>query len=57
MNKNAIIGLMLVLAAGLLACVLASSNGGVIEGLVGKAVWYVPYVALVGGVRKLGAAR
>jgi len=29
----------------------------VAEGLVGKAVWYLPYVALVGGVRRLVRVR
>lgn len=55
MNKNAIIGLMLVIAAGTLACVLASSGGSVAEGLVGKAVWYAPYVALIGGIKVMRA--
>jgi len=53
MNKNKVIGLVLVASAAALACVIASSNGGVAEGLVGKAVWYLPYLAFVGGIRKL----
>jgi len=57
MNRNAVIGLMLVVTAVILACLVASSGGGVAEGLVGKGVWYLPYVALVGGVRALVRAR
>ena len=57
MNKNAIIGLMLVVSAGGLAGVCAASSGGVAESLFGKAIWYLPYLALVGGVRQLARAR
>lgn len=57
MNKNAVIGLALVIAAGTLACVLASTEGGLVKSLVGKAVWYAPYVVLVGGIRKLVRVR
>lgn len=57
MKKNAILGLMLVLAAGVLTGVFAASKGGAAEGLVGKAVWYLPYAVLVGGVRTLVRAR
>jgi len=57
MNKNKVIGLALVASAAVLACVIASSNGGVAEGLVGKAVWYLPYAVMVGGVQRLIRAR
>jgi len=57
MNENAVIGILLVLVAGVLAYVLAASEGGLVESLVGKAVWYLPYAALVGGLRKLSRVR
>jgi len=53
MNRNAIIGLALILAAGVLACVCVSARGGLADGLFGKALWYLPYVALVAGVREI----
>jgi len=53
MNRNAVVGIVLVFVAGALACVLAASDGGVAGCLLGKAVWYLPYAALVGGVRRL----
>jgi len=57
MNKNAMIGLMLVIAAGVLSGVCASAHGGSADGLFGKALWYLPYVAFVGGIRSLFRAR
>lgn len=54
MNKNKVIGIGLVIAAATLACAIASSGNGSAGGLVGKAVWYLPYVALVCGIRRLG---
>jgi len=57
MNKNAIIGLALVAFAVALSCVLAGSVGEATKGLLGKAVWYLPYAAFVGGVRNLFLAR
>jgi len=57
MDKNKIIGIGLVIAAAALACAIASSDGGAAGGLIGKAVWYLPYVALVGGVRCLARVR
>ncbi|MGN0832511.1 MAG: hypothetical protein ACI4RD_02525 [Kiritimatiellia bacterium] len=57
MNRNAVIGLMLVVSAGALAGVCVAANGGVAESLFGKAIWYLPYVALVVGVRQLARAR
>jgi len=56
-NRNAVIGLALVVVAGVLACVLAGSAGGAARDLLGKAAWYLPYAALVGGVRNLVRAR
>jgi len=55
MNRNTVIGLALVLVAGALTYVFAFS--GALSGLFGKAVWYLPYVALVGGIRQLVRAR
>lgn len=57
MNKNAVIGLALVIIAGVLAYLVASSSDGALVGLFGKATWYAPYVVLVGGVRNLLRAR
>ena len=50
MKKNMVLGMAFVaMAAGLSAWVL-TLGGSALEMLVGKAVWYVPYVALVAGV-------
>jgi len=57
MNKNAVIGLLLVGVSGVLTYVLAATEVGLAEDLVGKAVWYLPYVALVGGLRELNRLR
>jgi len=57
MNKNAMVGLVLVIAAGVLAGLCASAQGGFANGLFGKAVWYLPYAVLVAGVRNLARAR
>lgn len=56
-RKNVVIGLAFVAFAGVLAYAVASSTGGVLSELFGKAVWYVPYAALVCGVRALLRAR
>ena len=56
MNSRNILGITLALVAVALVCVLASSLGDTAAKLVGKAVWYAPYVALVGAVRCLKAA-
>lgn len=49
-RKNFVLGVVfVVLAVGLSAWVM-TLGGSVLEMLVGKAVWYVPYVALVAGV-------
>ena len=55
MNKSSknILGLGLIAVTAILAYVLASSAGESAVGLVGKAVWYLPYVSLVGAVRCL----
>lgn len=55
MNKSSknIMGLGLIAVTAILACVLASSAGESAVRLVGKAVWYLPYVSLVGAVRCL----
>jgi len=57
MNRNAVVGIGLVVVAVVAAGVLAASQGGAVEGLLGKSLWYLPYVAAVGGVRKLVRAR
>lgn len=57
MNRNTVIGFTLVAAAGALAYLVASSNGGVVSELFGKATWYAPYVMLVGGIQSLRRAR
>jgi len=57
MNRNAIVGLIFVIAAGALACVCASARICLATDLLGKAVWYLPYVSLVVGVRVLVRAR
>jgi len=56
MNRNALIGLTLVIAAGALGCLCASAKGGLVDGLFGMALWYLPYVALVVGIRRLARA-
>ena len=53
MNKNLMTGTALVALAVILAMGVAALRGSALEMLVGKAVWYVPYVALVGGVERL----
>lgn len=52
-NSKNVIGLALIVLATSLACVLVSSAGESAVRLVGKAAWYLPYVALVGAVRCL----
>jgi len=50
MNKRKMIGLVSVFVSLVLAgCILAQGEG-VVTGFFGKAVWYLPYVALVKGV-------
>ena len=53
MNRNMVLGLAFVALAAALAVWVATLHGGMLEMLVGKAVWYVPYVALVAGVDQL----
>ena len=53
MNKNKMIGLGLVASALVLIGLCASSQGDVLAGYVGKAMWYLPYAVLVSGVRHL----
>ena len=56
MNKNAYIGFALLAAAAAIACLIPTYAGSVAARLVGKAVWYLPYAALVGGFRFLARA-
>jgi len=53
MKKNKVVGLALIASAAALVCVIIAVDGGVAKGLVGEAIWYLPYVVLVGGVRRL----
>ena len=53
MNKNVMMGMTLVALAAILAVGVVALRGSALELLVGKAIWYVPYVALVGGVERL----
>jgi len=57
MNKNAVIGFALIVAAGALALAVAASSSTIVEEMVGKAAWYLPYAALLAGVRKLVRVR
>lgn len=56
MNKNTLIGLALVVLSVALIGVISTSAGDTAARLVGKAVWYLPYASLIGGVRFLAAA-
>ena len=51
MNNRNIIGIMLIVAAVALACLISSPAGEPATRLLGKALWYLPYVAVVGSVR------
>lgn len=53
MNKNMVLGLAFVALSAALAVWVSALRGGTLEMLVGKAVWYLPYVALVAGVDQL----
>ena len=56
MNSKNIIGIGLVAVSATLVCVLASAIGDGATRLLGKAIWYLPYATLVGGIRFLVAA-
>ena len=56
MNSRNIIGIALVAVAASLIWGITSSVGESAVRLCGKAVWYLPYVALVGSVRFFRAA-
>ncbi len=53
MNRNKMTGLALVASALALVGFCASAPGDLVEGYIGKAVWYLPYAALVVGIRRL----
>ena len=57
MNKMNVIGMVLAGIAATLAALLVSGVGEAAAACVGKAVWYLPYVAAVGAVRAFRAAR
>ena len=57
MNKKNIIGIALIAVAAGLAAFACSDAVAAVERLVGKAVWYLPYAALVSGVSMLRLRR
>ena len=57
MNKMNMVGMVLAGIAATLAALLATGVGESAAACVGKAVWYLPYVAAVGAVRAFRAAR
>ena len=57
MNKKNIIGIALIASTAAFACLACSSAGDYVARFVGKAVWYLPYASLVGGVGMLRAPR
>ena len=57
MNKMNMIGMVLAGIAATLAALLVSGVGEAAAACVGKAVWYLPYASLVGGVGMLRAPR
>ena len=46
-------GVALVLAAGVLGCLVQSAASEGLVRLVGKGVWYLPYACVIGAVRCL----
>ena len=57
MNKNKLIGLAFVAVSVALVGVISTSVGDAAARFVGKAVWYLPYAALIGGIRFLTMVR
>ena len=55
-TRQVVCGIALIALAAASACLMATSAGEVAARLVGKAVWYLPYVSLVLAVRCLRAA-
>lgn len=55
-NRNVVIGLALMAFALAGIALVAGSFGDYAARFVGKAVWYVPYAAMVGSVRFLAHA-
>ena len=53
MNKNMMIGVALVALSAGLSVWVSTLRGSALDLLVGKAMWYVPYVSLVAGVDQL----
>ena len=51
MNRNNIIGIALVAVAAGLIALMTTEVGDLAARCVGKAAWYLPYVAVVGAVR------
>ena len=53
MNKNMVLGIAFVALSAVLAAWVAALRGSALDLLVGKAMWYVPYVSLVAGIDQL----
>lgn len=53
MNKNMVLGIAFVALSAALAAWVAALRGSALDLLVGKAMWYVPYVSLVAGIDQL----
>lgn len=51
MNKNNIVGIALVVVAASLIVLMVTSFGDLATKCVGKAAWYLPYMAVVGAVQ------
>ena len=56
MNKKNIIGIALIASTAVFVGLACSEVGDCVARFVGKAVWYLPYASLIGGVRFLAAA-
>lgn len=55
-NRTNLMGLAFIALAAASVALLMTSVGDIAVRCVGKAVWYLPYVAVVGAVRCLRAA-
>ena len=56
MNKKNIIGIALIASTAVFVGLACSEVGDCVARFVGKAVWYLPYATLVGGVGMLRSA-
>lgn len=55
-NRTNLMGLAFIALAAVSVALLMTSVGDLAAQCVGKAVWYLPYVAVVGAIRCLRAA-